>query len=103
MISLKKYAETAERVIGKRSRAKAEYDNEVLRWMHITKDINAAVAKADQKFPALAQNPKPADLPNILAYYDYLAVHGEIVARLKQQTAAKARMAQQGGAAKARS
>ena len=36
MTTLKKYAETAERIIGKRTVAKIAYDNEVLRWMHVT-------------------------------------------------------------------
>jgi|GEM_PF-2627461 len=87
MNTLKKYAETAERVIGKRTDAKIAYDNEVLRWMHVTKDIGASVAKANSKHPSEALTEDKDELPNIKAYYDYLAVHGEIVRKLKMGVA----------------
>lgn len=89
MSTLKKYAETAEKVIGKRSVAKIEYDNEVLRWMHITRDIRSSVEKANLKFPQQASGTGGEELASLRAYYDYLAVHGEIVRNLKLQLAQK--------------
>lgn len=84
MTTFQKYAETAERIIGNRTPARVAYDNEVLRWRHITGgDTRAAILKANQKHPEEALLPDDSDFEEIEAHYSYLATHAEIVRNLK--------------------
>ena len=84
MTTFQKYAETAERIIGKRTPAKVAYDNEVLRWRHITGgDTRAVILKANQRYPEEALEPDDLDFEEIEAHYSYLATHAEIVRNLK--------------------
>lgn len=84
MTTFQKYAETAERIIGNRTPAKVAYDNEVLRWRHITGgDTRAAILKANQRYPEEALEPDDSDFEEIEAHYSYLATHAEIVRNLK--------------------
>ncbi len=88
MTTYRKYAETADRIIGKRTPAKVAYDNEVLRWRHITGgDIREAILKANHKFPKQALSTDEAEFEGFEAYYNYLAVHAEIVRNLKLKLA----------------
>ncbi len=92
MTTYRKYAETAERVIGKRTPTKIAYDNEVLRWRHITGgDTREAMLKANLKFPSQALSTDETEFEGFDAYYNYLAVHAEIVRNLKLKMARQSR------------
>ncbi|MBL9205756.1 MAG: hypothetical protein JNN01_11760 [Opitutaceae bacterium] len=84
MDPLKKYIETSAKVIGFRTPAEKAYDNEVLRWLHITKDMRSALDKANQKFPTLARVVSDEQLPEQESRYEYLRGHEQIVRRLKR-------------------
>ncbi|MBM3873964.1 MAG: hypothetical protein FJ382_09585 [Verrucomicrobia bacterium] len=84
MDALKKYIETAARIIGRRSAAQQAYDREVLRWRHITKDLRAALAKANQKYPALAREVPDAELAELDARYEYIHGHEQILRRVRR-------------------
>ncbi len=84
MTTFQKYAETAERIIGQRTPAKIAYDDEVLRWRHISGgDTRAGILKANQKFPEEALALDDSNFEEIEAHYSYLATHAEIVRNLK--------------------
>lgn len=92
MTTYRKYAETVERVIGKRTPAKVAYDNEVLRWRHITGgDTRGAILKANHTFPTQALSTDESEFEGFDAYYNYLAVHAEIVRSLKLKLARQKR------------
>lgn len=84
MDPLKKYIETAAQVIGQRSAAQEAYDQEVLRWRHITHDLRAAIGKANEKYPALARTVSDDELPELDARYEYLRGHEQILRRLRR-------------------
>jgi len=84
MDPLKKYIETAAQVIGSRTPAEKAYDNEVLRWLHITKDMRSALNKANEKFPAETLEIADDQLPDVQARYEYIRGHEQIVRRLKR-------------------
>lgn len=80
--ALKKYLATANQVIGKRTPARAAYDREVLRWLNITKDIRAAVTKANEKHPREAVAIDASNEADLQAHYDYLKTHDQILTEL---------------------
>jgi hypothetical protein len=84
MDPLKKYIETAAQVIGRRSAAQQAYDREVLRWRQITKDLRAALAKANEKYPSLAQKVSDDDLEELDARYEYIRGHEQILRHLRR-------------------
>ena len=84
MDPLKKYIETSAKVIGYRSPAEKAYDREVLRWLHITKDMRSALDKANERFPARAQVVSDEQLADVQSRYEYIRGHEQIVRRLKR-------------------
>jgi len=84
MTTFRKYAETAARIIGKRTPARIAYDDEVLRWRQITGgDTREGILKANLKFPSQALSTDESEMEGFNAYFEYLAVHAEIVRNLK--------------------
>lgn len=83
-LSLKTYFKNAAAVIGKRTPGQIAYDNELVRWLKITKDFRAALAKANQRFPSEALNPKAGQWVDLEARYEYIRNHEEIVRRLRR-------------------
>lgn len=48
---LKQYIDQAEEIVGYRTPDEEKYDREVIRWLRRGKNINKAIAKANQKYP----------------------------------------------------
>jgi hypothetical protein len=79
---LKQYIDRAEEIIGERSPDEEKYDREVIRWLRRGKNINKAIAKANQKYPKEALQVNDDNLADVEARYEYLAEHEAIMEKL---------------------
>ncbi len=79
---LKQFTERANEIIGERTPDEQEYDHEVIRWLRRGKNINKAVAKANEKYPTEALQVNNDNLAEVQAHYEYLAEHDTIMEKL---------------------
>ena len=79
---LKQYIDRAEEVVGERTPDEEKYDREVIRWLRRGKNINKAIAKANQKYPKEALQVNDDNLADVEAHYEYLAEHEAIMEKL---------------------
>ena len=79
---LKQYIDRAEEIIGERTPDEEKYDREVIRWLRRGKNINKAIAKANQKYPKEALQVNDDNLADVEAHYEYLAEHEAIMKKL---------------------
>jgi hypothetical protein len=79
---LRQYIDRAEEIVGERTPDEEKYDREVIRWLRRGKDINKAVAKANQKYPQEALQVNDDNLADVEAHYEYLAEHEVIMEKL---------------------
>jgi len=79
---LKEYIDRAEEIVGERTPDEEKYDREVIRWLHRGKNINKAIAKANQKYPKEALQVNDDNLADVEAHYEYLAEHEAIMEKL---------------------
>ncbi len=79
---LKQYTERANEIIGERTPDEQKYDREVTRWLRRGKNINKAVAKANEKYPTEALQVDNDNLADVQAHYEYLAEHDAIMEKL---------------------
>lgn len=74
---LKQYIDRAEVIVGERTPDEEKYDREVIRWLRRGRNINKAIAKANQKYPN-----KTLQVNDVEAHYEYLAEHDAIMEKL---------------------
>jgi hypothetical protein len=79
---LKQYLTRANEIIGDRTPDEQKYDHEVIRWLRGGKDINKAIAKANEKYPTEALQVDNDTLADEQAHYEYLADHDAIMEKL---------------------
>jgi hypothetical protein len=79
---LKQYIDRAEQIVGERTPDEEKYDREVIRWLRRGKNINKAIAKANQKYPKEALQINEDNLADVEAHYEYLAEHEAIMEKL---------------------
>jgi hypothetical protein len=79
---LKQYIDRAEEIVGERTPDEEKYDREVIRWLRRGKNINKAIAKANQKYPKEALQVNDDNLADVEAHYEYLAEHEAIMEKL---------------------
>ena len=79
---LKQYIDRAEEIVGERTPDEEKYDREVIRWLRRGKNINKAIAKANQKYPKEALQVNDDNLADVEAHYEYLAEHQGIMEKL---------------------
>jgi len=79
---LKQYIDRAEEIVGERTPDEEKYDREVIRWLRRGKNINKAIAKANQKYPKEALQVNDDNLADVEAHYEYLAEHKAINEKL---------------------
>ena len=79
---LKQYIDRAEEIVGERTPDDEKYDREVIRWLRRGKNINKAIAKANQKYPKEALQVNDDNLADVEAHYEYLAEHEAIMEKL---------------------
>jgi hypothetical protein len=71
-----------KRPVGERTPDEEKYDREVIRWLRRGKNINKAIAKANQKYPKEALQVNDDNLADVEAHYEYLAEHEAIMEKL---------------------
>ena len=79
---LKQYIDRAQEIVGERTPDEEKYDREVIRWLRRGKNINKAIAKANQKYPKEALQVNDDNLADVEAHYEYLAEHEAIMEKL---------------------
>jgi hypothetical protein len=79
---LKRYVVRAKEIVGERTPDEEKYDREVIRWLRRGKSISKAIGKANQKYPKEALQVNNDNLPDVEAYYEYLAEHETIMEKL---------------------
>jgi len=79
---LKQYVDRAEEIIGERTPDEEKYEREVIRWLRRGKNINKAIAKANQKYPKEALQVNDDNLADVEAHYEYVAEHEAIMEKL---------------------
>jgi hypothetical protein len=79
---VKQYIDRAEETVGERTPDEEKYDREVIRWLRRGKNINKAIAKANQKYPKEALQVNDDNLADVEAHYEYLAEHEAIMEKL---------------------
>jgi hypothetical protein len=79
---LRQCIDRAEEIVGECTPDEEKYDREVIRWLRRGKDINKAVAKANQKYPQEALQVNDENLADVEAHYEYLAEHEVIMEKL---------------------
>jgi hypothetical protein len=79
---LKQYIDRAQEIVGERTPDEEKYDREVIRWLRRGKNINKAIAKANQKYPKKALQVNDDNLADVEAHYEYLADHEAIMEKL---------------------
>jgi hypothetical protein len=79
---LKPYIDRTEEIVGERTPDEEKYDREVIRWLRRGKNINKAIAKANQKYPKEALQVNDDNLADVEAHYEYLAEHEAIMEKL---------------------
>ncbi len=72
----------AKEVIGDRSPAEEEFDNEVLRRLRAGADIRLAIASANATHPAEALTIDDTNAGDVAAHYEYLLEHERIMAMM---------------------
>ena len=72
----------AEEIVGERTPDEEKYDREVIRWLRRGKNINKAIAKANQKYPKEALQVNDDNLADVEAHYEYLAEHEAIMEKV---------------------
>jgi len=76
------YLERAREIIGDRSHAEIEYDNDVVAHLSNGRDIKRAIAAANQKHSKEALKPDAGHWADLTARYQYIAEHKAILKRL---------------------
>jgi len=79
---LKQYVDRAEEIIDERTPDEEKYEREVIRWLRRGKNINKAIAKANQKYPKEALQVNDDNLAEVEAHFEYLAEHEAIMEKL---------------------
>ena len=79
---LKQYIDRADGIVGERTPDEEKYDRELIRWLRRGKNINKAIAKANQKYPKEAFKVNDDNLADLEAHYEYLAEHEAIMEKL---------------------
>ena len=76
------YLERAREIVGDRSQAEIDYDNEVVAQLGQGMDIKRAIAAVNQKHPEEALKPDASHWNDLTARYQYLTEHQAILKRL---------------------
>jgi hypothetical protein len=79
---IEQYLSRSREIIGNRTQAEIRYDNEVLRWLRRGKNIEKAIDTANKKYPEEALKTDDSNIDNVVAHYDYLMQHDEIMRKL---------------------
>ena len=77
---LEQYLNTANEIIGDRTKDEERYDKEVLRWLR--KGIKKAINKANKKYPKEALKVDDNPINEIASHYDYLLEHDNIIRKI---------------------
>jgi hypothetical protein len=75
-----------QNILGERSEAEKAYDDEVLRYLCVGYDIQAAIALANQKYPSEALVIDDSNLADVATHYEFLAEHYELYLKLPRMT-----------------
>ena len=81
---LEQYLNTANEIIGDRTKDEERYDKEVLRWLRKGKGkgIKKAINKANKKYPKEALKVDDNTINEIASHYDYLLEHDNIIRKI---------------------
>jgi hypothetical protein len=78
------YLRRSQDIIGDRTQAEENYDNEVLNWLRKGAGIREAISKANQKYPEEALKIDNTNIDDVAAHYDYLKEHVEIMQKINR-------------------
>ena len=75
----KQYELRAKEIIGDRSKAEEQYDDEVLRGLRSGSNIRDAIARANAKYPAEALAVDVSSEQDVASHYEFLLEHEKIM------------------------
>ena len=78
------YLRQSQDIIGARTQAEEQYDDEVLSHLRKGVGIRKAIEKANKKYPDEALEIDSTNIDDIAAHYDYLKEHAEIMKKINQ-------------------
>ena len=76
------YLRRSQEIIGQRTQAEEQYDNEVIKWLNKGVNIRKAIKKANKKYPDEALKVDATNVDDIAAHYEYLRQHMEIMRKI---------------------
>ena len=79
---LKQYLDSANEIIGDRTKEEERFDEEVLRWLRKGKGIKKAINKANRKYPKEALEVEHDNIDDVASHYDYLMEHDNIIRKI---------------------
>jgi len=77
------YLKRAREIVGERTAAEIEYDKTVTAGLARGMDIQRAIAAANQEHPDEALKPQPNQWADLVARYEYIRQHNEILKKLE--------------------
>lgn len=82
MNDISRYLETANEIIGPRTREEELYDNEVVNCLKKYGKIRKALNRANKKYPAEALRYDETSLGELKERYEYMVDHYDIVKKM---------------------
>ena len=82
MSIIDQYLRNSQEIIGDRTQAEEQYDDEVIKWLRKGMNIRRAVKKANKKYPDEALKVNKTNAGDVAAHYEYLKEHLELMQRL---------------------
>ena len=78
------YLHSSQDIIGDRTQAEEQYDNEVIKWLKKGVGVREAIRKANTKYPKEALKIDSTNVDDVAAHYDYLKEHMDIMRKINQ-------------------